>query len=68
MVARASLATAWKQVSVETNKAICEYIAASHEAKQTPHKSDTISKETKTASHQRVNTVYEATKLPMSLK
>ena len=34
-VARAPLANSWKQVSVETNKALCKTITASGEAKQT---------------------------------
>ena len=34
-VARAPLATSWKQVSFEINKILCEPITPSHEAKQT---------------------------------
>jgi len=50
-VASALMATAWKQVSVETNKTLCEPITASCEAKQTPRESNTVSIETKIASH-----------------
>ena len=50
-MARAPLATAWKQVSVKINKALCEPITTSCEAKQT-HASLTYSTEIKSASHQ----------------
>jgi len=59
-VARASLATSWKQVSVETNKALCEPITVSGEVKQTLYESSTVSIETNIASRQHVNTVREA--------
>ena len=41
------LATSWKPVSVEINKALCEPILASCEAKLTPSESMTVSTETK---------------------
>ena len=45
-VARAPLATSWKQVSIETNKALCKPITISGEAKQTLCESSTVSAET----------------------
>ena len=39
------MANAWKQVSVEMKKALCEPISASYEAKQTPSESTIVSRE-----------------------
>jgi len=45
-VAKAPMANSWKQVSVETNKALCKPITVLGEAKQTLCESSTVSAET----------------------
>ena len=67
-VARAPLANSWKQVSVETNKALCKPITASGEAKQTLCEFSTVSAETNIVSRQHINTVREAIKVPREPK
>jgi len=67
-VARAPLATSWKQVSVETNKALCKSITVSGEAKQTLCKFSTVSAETNITLCQYVNTMREAIKVPREPK
>jgi len=67
-VARAPLATSWKQVSVETNKALCKPITASVEAKQTICESSTVSAETNIATRQHNNIMREAIKVPCEPK
>jgi len=63
-IARTSLATSWKQVPVETSKALCKPITALYEAKQTLFESSTVSTETNIASSQRVNAACKAIKVP----
>jgi len=63
-VARAPLATSLKQVSIETNKALCKSITVSGKTKQTLCKSSLASAETNVASCQIVNTVRETIKVP----
>jgi len=74
-VARAPLATSWKQVSVETTKVPCEPITASREAKQAPYEPKqalcepiSVSTETKSTPCQHVNVVRGATKVPYEPK
>jgi len=67
-VARAPLANSWKQVSVETDKALCKPITVSGEAKQTLCESSTVSAETNIAPCQHVNTVREAIRFLVNLK
>ena len=67
-VARAPLANSWKQVSIETNKALYKPITASGEAKQTLCESNTVSAETNIAPRQHVSTVSEAIKVPREPK
>jgi len=66
-VARAPLTTSWKQVFVETNKALCKPITVSGEAKQTICESSTVSAETNIASCHHV-TMHEAIKVPREPK
>ena len=67
-VARIPLATSWKQVSFETNKAFCKPITVSDEAKQTLCESSIVWAETNIVSHQYVNTVREAIQVPCEPK
>jgi len=67
-VARALLTNSWKQVSTETNKAICKPITALGKAKQTLCESSTVSVETNIATHQHIKTMREAIKVPCELK
>ena len=50
-----SLATYWKQVSVEANKAVYEPTTASSEAKQALREFTTISSEANLALHEPIN-------------
>ena len=68
IIASAPLATSWKQVSVETSKALCKPITASCEAKQTLFESSTVSTETNIASRPRANVAREAIKIPREPK
>jgi len=63
-VARASLASSWKQVSIEPTEVPSEPITASREAKQALCKVIKVSTETNLAPHQRVNVVRETIKVP----
>jgi len=58
-VARASLATSWKQVSVKTTKVPCEPITTSLKAKQALREPIIVSAETNPASRQCDNIVRE---------
>ena len=66
-VARAPLATSWKQVSVETTKVLCEPIITSSKAKLAS-KATIALKETNSASGQHVNAAHEAIKAPYEPK
>jgi len=50
-VAKAPLATSWKQVFVETTKILCDPNIASREVKQALHEPITVSTESKLTQH-----------------
>jgi len=62
-VARAPLATSWKQVSIKTTEILCEPIIASREAKQSLRKPITLS-----ITRQHGNVACEAIKVPCEPK